>query len=148
VKRTIVRLAQKYVFNPPVRAALNLGILPRTHALLETIGRRSGRPRRNPVGNGLAEDGRTFWIVAEHGRQAGYVRNIEANPAVRVRIGRTWRNGRAEVLAGDDPQARLRAIGHRVNGLMVRAMGTALLTVRVDLEPAPVAPPRKRAQTG
>lgn len=133
-KRRIVRLVQKYLVNPPARAALLLGVLPPTHALLETTGRRSGRPRRNPVGNGLAEDGRTFWIVAEHGHRAGWVRNIEAEPRVRVRIGRRWRSGRAVVLDDDDTDARLRAIGRRVNAAMVRAMGTDPVTVRIDLD--------------
>jgi deazaflavin-dependent oxidoreductase (nitroreductase family) len=130
----LVRALQKYVVNPPMRVALSLGVLPPTHALLETIGRRTGEPRRNPVGNGLADDGRTFWIVAEHGRHAGYVRNIEAEPNVRVRVGRTWRTGRATVLPEDDPRSRLRAIGRPINGFMVRTMGTSLLTVRIDLD--------------
>lgn len=134
MKRRLVRLLQKYVVNPPMRAALKLGVLPPTHALLETVGRRSGRVVQNPVGNGLADDGRTFWIVAEHGRDAGYVRNIEANPEVRVRIGRTWHEGRAELCPDDDPRARLRAIGRPVNGFMVRAAGTDLLTVKIMLE--------------
>jgi deazaflavin-dependent oxidoreductase (nitroreductase family) len=117
-----------------MRAALSLGIIPPTHALLETIGRKTGEPRRNPVGNGLSPDGRTFWIVAEHGHDAGYVKNLEANPRVRLKIGREWREGRAQVVADDDPQARLRAIGRRVNAAMVRAMGTNLLSIRVDLD--------------
>jgi deazaflavin-dependent oxidoreductase (nitroreductase family) len=140
VKRTIVRLIQKYLVNPPMRAALTLGVLPPTHALLETTGRRTRQARRNPVGNGLAQDGETFWIVAEHGRDAHYVRNIEADPHVRIRIGRTWRTGNAQLLPDDDPLARLRAIGHPVNGLMVRAVGTDLLTIKIDLAPLP--PPR------
>ncbi len=65
MKRRLVRLLQKYVLNPPVKAALALGSVPPTHALLETIGRTTGKPRRNPVGNGLSYDGRTFWLVAE-----------------------------------------------------------------------------------
>ena len=134
MKRRLVRLLQKYVLNPPVKAALTLGILPPTSALLETTGRTSGKPRRNPVGNGLSDDGRTFWIVAEHGRHAGYVKNLTANPRVRVKIGRRWRRGRAEVLPDDDPHARLRAIGRPVNAAGVRAMGTDLLTIRIDLE--------------
>lgn len=134
MKRTLVRLYQKYLVNPPVRLALKLGVMPRSYALLETIGRRTGQVRQNPVGNGLSDDGRTFWIVAEHGRQAGYVRNIDANPRVRVRIGRTWHTGRAELCPDDDPRARLRAIGRRINGLLVRIMGTDLLTVRIELD--------------
>jgi deazaflavin-dependent oxidoreductase (nitroreductase family) len=134
VKRKAVRLVQKYLVNPPVKAALALGVVPPTHALLETTGRTTGKPRRNPVGNGLADDGRTFWIVAEHGRQAGYVKNLLADPHVRLKIGRRWRTGEAEVLPDDDPEARLRSIGHRVNAAMVRAMGTDLLTVRITLD--------------
>jgi deazaflavin-dependent oxidoreductase (nitroreductase family) len=135
MKRRLVRLLQKYLVNPATRLGLSTGVLS-THALLETIGRTTGKRRCNPVGNGLDADGRTFWIVAEHGHAAGYVRNIEANPNVRVRIRRTWRDGRAHLCPDDDPHARLRAIGRPINGFMVRAMGTDLLTVRIDLEPA------------
>lgn len=131
-----MRLLQKYVVNPPVKFALSLGIVPPTHALLETKGRKTGRPWTNPVGNGLSSDGRTFWIVAEHGRKAGYVRNIEADPHVRVQLGRRWRSGTAEIQDDDEPKSRLKQIGRPVNGMMVRAMGTDLLSIRVDLDPA------------
>ena len=128
-----VRFTQKYLLNPPVRVLFGLGLVPPTHVLLETTGRRTGRPRQNPVGNGL--DGDTLWIVAEHGRNANYVRNLEADPRVRVKIGRRWRSGTATVLPDDDPRARLQRIGRPVNGFMVRAVGTDLLTIRVDLDP-------------
>jgi deazaflavin-dependent oxidoreductase (nitroreductase family) len=134
VKRRFVRLLQRYLVNPPMKAALSLGVVPPTHALLETIGRTTGKPWRNPVGNGLADDKTTFWIVAEHGRHAGYVRNIAANPHVRVKIGHRWRSGVAEILDGDDPRARLKAIGRSVNGALVRTMGTDLLTIRITLD--------------
>ncbi len=133
-KRRLVRWLQKYVVNPTMRLALATGFL-HTHGLLETIGRRSGQRRHNPVGNGLSRDGTTFWIVAEHGRDASYVRNIEANPRVRVRVGRTWRAGTATLVPDDDPHRRLREIGRPINAAMVRAMGTDLLTVRIDLDP-------------
>ena len=132
-KGRAVRFTQKYLLNPPVRVLFGLGLVPPTHVLLETTGRRTGRPRQNPVGNGL--DGDTLWIVAEHGRSAGYVRNLEADPRVRVKIGRRWRSGTATVLADDDPRSRLRRVGRPVNGFMVRAAGTDLLTIRVDLDP-------------
>ena len=132
-----VRFTQKYLLNPPVRVLFGLGLVPPTHVLLETTGRRTGRPRQNPVGNGL--DGDTLWIVAEHGRNANYVRNLEADPRVRVKIGRRWRSGTATVLPDDDPRARLRRIGRPVNGFMVRAVGTDLLTIRVDLDPESTA---------
>ena len=132
-KARAVRFTQKYLLNPPVRVLFGLGLVPPTHVLLETTGRRTGRPRQNPVGNGL--DGDTLWIVAEHGRSASYVRNLEADPRVRVKVGRRWRNGTATVLPDDDPRARLQRIGRPVNGFMVRAAGTDLLTIRVDLDP-------------
>src|ERR671911_1202620 len=126
-KARAVRTFQKYVLNPPVRALFALGLVPPTHVLLETTGRKSGQPRQNPVGNGL--DGDTIWIVAEHGRGASYVRNLEADPRVRVKIGRRWRRGTATVLPDDDPRARLDRIGRRVEGFMVRAGGTELPTI-------------------
>ena len=145
-KRRVTTVLATRVFNPLVKAAVASGLL-RSYAVLETVGRRSGEPRRTPVGNGL--DGDTFWIVAEHGRRAGYVRNIEANPRVRVRLGRRWRSGTARVLPDDDPRERQRLIGRRLNAIAVRAMGTELLTVRIDLDPVePQAgappPPRRR----
>ena len=131
-KRRVTTALARYVVNPGIRKALELGVAPPGYALLETIGRTSGLPRRTPVGNGL--DGDTFWIVAEHGRKAAYVRNIEANPRVRVKVGRRWRSGTAHLLPGDDPRERQRKIGRKFNAAVVRLMGTELLTVRVDLD--------------
>ncbi len=135
LKRRLSTALTKYVVNPGMRKALELGVAPRGYALLETTGRRSGLPRHTPIGNGL--DGDMFWIVSEHGRCAAYVRNIEANPRVRVKVGRGWRTGTAHLVPDDDPRARQRHIGRRFNAAVVRLMGTELLTVRVDLDPAP-----------
>jgi deazaflavin-dependent oxidoreductase (nitroreductase family) len=121
------------VINPVVRFLVERGIAPPSYAILETIGRKTGKPRRTPVGNGL--EGSTFWIVAEHGRRAAYVRNLEANPRVRIKVGRRWYSGTAHPLPDDDPRERQRRIGLRFNAAMVRAMGTDLMTVRVDLDP-------------
>ncbi|MGI8606630.1 MAG: nitroreductase/quinone reductase family protein [Gaiellaceae bacterium] len=133
-KRRLVQGVQKHGANPLMRAAFALGLGPRTHALLETVGRTSGEPRRTPVGNGLAPYRRTFWIVAEHGRNAGYVKNILANPRVRVQVGRRWRPGIAYVLPDDDPRERQRQMGGGLNATAVRFVGTDLLTVRIDLD--------------
>jgi deazaflavin-dependent oxidoreductase (nitroreductase family) len=119
------------LFNPFVKAAMRAGLPLPGIAILETTGRRSGAPRRTPVGKAL--DGDTLWIVAEHGRRAGYVRNIEANPRVRVKLGRRWRGGTARTLPDDDPIARQRAMPG-MNARVVRLMGSDLLTVRVDLD--------------
>lgn len=118
--------------NPGVRALIERGLFPRAWVLLETVGRRSGQPRRTPVGNGLR--GNEFWIVTEHGWHADYVKNIVANPRVRVKIGSEWRSGRASILEDDDPYARLRRLRRPVNDSMLLAVGTQQLVIRVDLD--------------
>jgi len=121
------------LFNPLVKAATNAGIPLPGVVILETTGRKSGQPRRTPVGKAVIDN--TLWIVAEHGRRAGYVRNISVNPRVRVKIGRRWRTGTAQALPDDDPRERQRRIPNKLNSASVRAMGSDLLTVRVDLDP-------------
>jgi deazaflavin-dependent oxidoreductase (nitroreductase family) len=137
-KRRASTFASAKLLNPLVRAAARLGLPLPTVVLLETTGRRSGQPRRVPVGKAL--EGDTLWVVAEHGHRAGYVRNIEANPRVRVRVGRRWRTGTARVLPDDDWRERQRRMPNRLNSAVVRAMGTEHVTVRVDLDPASGAP--------
>lgn len=136
-KYRLVTFVQQRIANPVVRAALNRGLTLPGYALIETIGRKSGQPRRTPVGDGL--DGDTFWIVSEHGLRSAYVRNIEANPRVRVRIRGRWRSGTAHLLPDDDPRERQRSLGRRlsarINATAVRSFGTDLLTIRIDLEP-------------
>jgi deazaflavin-dependent oxidoreductase (nitroreductase family) len=132
-KRRLITALQVKVFNPPITALAARGLVP-TVALLETTGRTSGQRRRTPVSKGLDRATNTFWIVAEHGRRSAYVRNIEADPRVRVRIGRRWRSGVASVLGDDDPRACQRHMS-RLNSAVVRAMGTDLLTIRIDLDP-------------
>ncbi len=64
--------------------------------VIETIGRRSGLPRRIPLARG-PRDGDTLLLLAVHGRAADWVRNIEADPRVRIKIGWRWRSGQASV---------------------------------------------------
>ena len=134
-KFRVVTVVQGRLLNPLVRALVRRVPVP-GWALLETTGRRTGLPRTTPVGDGLV--GSTFWIVAEHGRRAAYVRNIEADPRVRVRVRGRWRTGTARVLPEDDPRERQRLLGRspaaRLNALLVRGWGTDLLTVRIDLD--------------
>ncbi|MFF5498162.1 nitroreductase family deazaflavin-dependent oxidoreductase [Streptomyces aquilus] len=101
-----------------------------TQTLLETTGRTSGLPRRTPLGGRRVGD--SFWLVSEFGERSQYVRNIKADPRVRVRLRGRWHHGVAHLLPDDDPVARLRGLP-RMNSVGVRAMGAGLLTVRVDL---------------
>jgi deazaflavin-dependent oxidoreductase (nitroreductase family) len=130
--RVIITLEQGS--NRLIRLALRGGFAPRAFALLETTGRRTGLPRHTPVGNGL--DGDTFWLVAAHGTQADYVRNLQAEPRVRVKVGGTWRSGTAVALPADDPVARSRALPHQWDAALGRMMASTPLTIRIDLAPA------------
>ena len=82
-KRKRIVLLQRYVLNPPMKAAVWLGLVA-GHMIVETTGRVSGRRRRTVVG--YQRDGDSFWVVAEQGRHAGYVRNLEASHDVRLRV--------------------------------------------------------------
>ena len=130
-RRRTVRL-QRFVLNPPMKVLTWLGLSPR-HVLVETTGRVSGKRRRTIVG--AHRDGDTLWIVAEQGRHAGYVRNLEATPAVRVRLRGRWRDATATILDGDDPIARLATFGDGKHAGLVQKFGTSLLTIRIDLSP-------------
>ena len=156
LKRAVVAPVQRYLINPPVRLLLRAGLMPLGYALLETRGRVTGLPRTTPVGNGL--QGGTFWVIAEHGLQAGYVRNIQRCPHVRVKLRRGWRfvwmTGTAHLLPADDPYARQRRLSRwhplrALNLAVVRIMGTDLLTIRIDLNTGqpPDTPPEHGAQT-
>ncbi|MFB7322348.1 MULTISPECIES: nitroreductase/quinone reductase family protein [unclassified Streptomyces] len=123
IKRRAVTTFQRRVANPVLRR------LP-LQTVLETTGRTSGLPRRTPVGGRRVGD--SFWLVSEFGERSQYVRNIHADPEVRVRIRGRWYEGTAYPLPDDDPVARLRGLP-RLNSTAVRALGTDLLTVRVDL---------------
>jgi deazaflavin-dependent oxidoreductase (nitroreductase family) len=118
-----------------IRFALRAGIAPRAFALLETTGRRSGMTRQTPVGNGLVGD--TFWLVAAHGTQADYVRNLQAQPRVRVKVRGVWRAGTAAILPDDDSAARSRTLPNQWDAAIGRMMASAPLTIRIDLDPAP-----------
>jgi deazaflavin-dependent oxidoreductase (nitroreductase family) len=131
-KRAIGKWVSKRLVNPVMRPLLERGLVARTHALLETTGRKSGMPRRVPVGNGLRGD--TFWIVSEHGLGSDYVRNIQRDPRVRVKVGPEWRTGTAHVLPDDDPRERMRMLGRPVNDTMVRMVGSDPLVLRIDLD--------------
>ena len=67
----ITTVFQKNVANPLMR------LMP-FQTLLETTGRKSGEPRRTPLGG--SREGNQFWFVSEFGEKSQYVKNIKANP--------------------------------------------------------------------
>jgi deazaflavin-dependent oxidoreductase (nitroreductase family) len=141
MKHRIVHALQKYLLNPPIKLLFAMNVAPPGYALLETIGRKTGKARRTPVGD--ARVGNRFWIVAEHGMNAGYVQNLVRHPRVRLQLREgfraRWYTGTAHVLSDDDPRERQRwLIGQLpstvANAAAVRLFGTQLLTVRIDLD--------------
>jgi deazaflavin-dependent oxidoreductase (nitroreductase family) len=141
MRSRIANRLQKSVIDPLDRLAFALRVPPPGDALLETTGRRSGRPRVTPVCDCL--EGDIFWIVAQRGRDADYVRNIETNPRVRIRgslSSSEWRSGTARILDDDDPTERAQRLGrgNRWRRLCLEtsaSMATNPLTIRIDLDP-------------
>jgi deazaflavin-dependent oxidoreductase (nitroreductase family) len=128
---------QRHIGNRVIRQLLEIGVAPRVYALLETTGRKTGQRRRTPVGNGMEAESDTFWLISEHGMRAAYVRNIQADPRIRLKVNRRWRTGTAHILQEDDALKRLRQTG-RYNASAVRFFGNPeeLVTVRIDLDPS------------
>jgi hypothetical protein len=109
------------------------------------------------VANGLQGD--TFWLLSGLGEHAQYVRNIEADPRVRIKarparlrdgVRMRWRTGTACLMPDDDSRARQRQLsrrrpGYRADGVLLRTLaataGGNMLTVRIDLDSGEVSPP-------
>jgi deazaflavin-dependent oxidoreductase (nitroreductase family) len=115
------------VVNPPTRPLA--GIVP-WWVLLETTGARTGRTRRTPLAAGPKEpDG--MWLIAVHGRHAGWVCNLEADARVRLRHRRRWRSGAASVHPVD-PETLGRFNLYARSG--PRTVGMDPMLVRIDYE--------------
>jgi deazaflavin-dependent oxidoreductase (nitroreductase family) len=151
-KVLVIRILQRYTLNPGFRLLLTIGVNPFGLAILETRGHLSGKTRRVPVGNGRKGD--SFWIIAEHGSRAGWVRNIQHDPRVRVRLRiglrYRWVPGIATVCLDDDALARQRKIIawhplRALNAVNVRVLGANLLSVHIKLQlhTAPAGDPGK-----
>src|SRR3954453_11691472 len=96
MKRRVTKFFWR-IFNPLARALA--GIAP-FWVVLETTGRRSGKPRHTPLARGPV-DGNTAWLIAVHGDHSSFAHNIAANPRVRLRLRGRWRDGSAELVPVD-----------------------------------------------
>jgi deazaflavin-dependent oxidoreductase (nitroreductase family) len=138
VKRRWEILLGRYTLNPLVRGLFAVGVTPPGMALVETTGRRSGAVRHTPV-IAYTPDGQTLWLIAQHGTHAGWVLNFQASPRVRVRLGRRWRRGTAELLPDDDVKARIHTfassrVGQTITATTFRALESQPVTVRIQLD--------------
>ena len=95
--------------------------------ILETTGRKSGLTRRKPLASGPI-DGDVYWLIAAHGRHADFVRNIEANPSVRLRHRRRWHEGTATILPMD-PVIRKRFNFYGRSGAVIAGIDPVLVRI-------------------
>jgi len=95
---------------------------------LTTTGRRTGLPRKIEIWF-TTRRGR-YYLVAEHGQRANWVRNIRAEPRVGFRVGNQTYHGHARVVtAGAEPTlaAAVRRLSEKKygwgRGLVVELVG-------------------------
>jgi deazaflavin-dependent oxidoreductase (nitroreductase family) len=101
VKRRILRAFWRVV-NP--LATPLAGIAP-WWVLIETTGNRTGQRRTTPLATGPIVDG-AMLLIAVHGHTSGWIRNIAAQQAVRLKHGRRWRDATASIESFDRQLAR------------------------------------------
>jgi deazaflavin-dependent oxidoreductase (nitroreductase family) len=125
----------RIVMNPVVAALDKIGVRSQLVVELETIGAKSGLPRRVPLAG--RTDDNSLWVISQHGRRAGWAHNIAANPKVRVRVANQWRSGTATFEPDDDVRARARSFGgdgklsQSATALTMRAMESDPISVRI-----------------
>ena len=125
----------RMIATPLVATLDRLGIRSSLVVELETVGAKSGEPRRVPL-TGRADD-KGVWVISQHGRRAGWAHNIAANPKVRVKVDNQWRSGTATFEPQDDVRARARSIGgegklsQSAAALTMRAMESDPISVRI-----------------
>ena len=75
---------------------------------LTTTGRRTGKPREIEIW--YVELAGRFYIIAEHGERANWVRNIQADPKITIRVGQRETRGSGRVVDRERDVALHRAI--------------------------------------
>jgi deazaflavin-dependent oxidoreductase (nitroreductase family) len=102
---------------------------------LTTAGRRTGRPHTIEIWFGASDAG--IFLLSGGGRRADWVRNLQADASVKVRVGSTTFAGMARVVKDPDEDALARRMlaakyqGWREGGPLSRWASTAL-PVAVD----------------
>jgi deazaflavin-dependent oxidoreductase (nitroreductase family) len=135
-KRRLEILGGRFLVNPMVRGLFRIGVSPPRTLLLETVGRKSGAIRHTPLN--YVRDGDRIWVIAQHSTHAGWVRNFQAQPQVRVRTGRTWHDAMATLQPADDVRARARSfakgpVGRAFAAGVMRALESDPVSVSIDL---------------
>ena len=111
---------------------LGIGRPPYTRSnalVVETVGRRSGRRRRIPVG--YVEEGGKLFVVVEDGARADWIRNALARGGLRVHYRGRWRDARLRLIEGE-PEEYLRRM-NRVHAHFVRAHSSVPAVAEITL---------------
>lgn len=118
--------------------AIGLGpLIGRIILLLTTTGRKTGRKRVTPLQYELI--GSDYYIGAARGLQADWVRNIQSDPHVEIRVGRKCVQGIAEVVTevsrfADFLEVRLERHPHMIGLIMEKVHGLPRHPNREQLE--------------
>jgi deazaflavin-dependent oxidoreductase (nitroreductase family) len=75
---------------------------------LTTTGRRSGLPRTIEIW--FALEGDVLYMLSGGGDRSDWVKNVQAEPRVRVRLGSRTRSGRARIVRDADEDGRARRL--------------------------------------
>src|SRR5262245_51102655 len=104
-------------------------------AYLTTTGRTSGLPREIEIW--FALEGDTLYLLSGSGEHAHWVRNLQRDPTVRVRIGERRFSGRARRVdaPGEDARAR-ELLGTKYDEGEDSEWRQTALAVAIDLIPA------------
>jgi deazaflavin-dependent oxidoreductase (nitroreductase family) len=132
LSRTAFRYGNRVLAVPLHRAGLAAWLgnpLTGCQLLLTTTGRRSGLPRQTPLGYLVAEG--SAWVLAGYGPSTLWLRNLQAEPRVEVRLpGREPFAATAVVV--DDPAAR-----RRIVPALVRSMPLPGCSIGTNVRTAP-----------
>ena len=90
--------------------ALDPALREEPYCYLTTTGRVSGEPREIEIW--FALDGTTLYMLSGGGDRSDWVRNLRAEPAVSVRIGRETFTGTARVVEDEAEDASARRLVH------------------------------------
>lgn len=131
--RSFWRLIQ---FGPRMAYSIGLGpLVGRSVLLLTTFGRKSGLPRVTPLVYELR--GEAILVASARGPAADWLRNLQANPRVTVRVGSRRFEGIAQQSADPEEIADYlqRQLDHnpRAFGAILRADGLPTAPSRADL---------------
>ena len=106
---------------------------------LETIGRRTGQPRPIEIWFAADPERDRIYILAGGRDSSHWVRNVQANPAVRVRIAGRWFSGSAMNIEGQPDEGPARHLvgakyGYWKAGTELRGWARDSLPVAIDLD--------------